>query len=786
MTDEKSINVLEFNKIKDLFAKYCVLSESKLVAANILPETEFESAKRLLDMTAEAYSLLFSHGISGIEFYDDLGDILNRSTMGSTLSMGELLRIARILKSSQILYSSLIPYSEIAPILYSLSMGIYTDDYLENEIRSKILSEDAMSDTASEKLYQIRQKIKRLNEQIREKLASYIRGGDNKYLQENIITKRGERYVLPVKSEYRSQISGFIHDQSATGSTLFIEPTAILELNNSLREATIEENAEIERILAELSKKVGQIADRLKYNEKILVEFDVTYAKAIYAYKTKAVKPLLNTSGRMNIINGRHPLIDYRKVVPISIAFGSDYRFLLVTGPNTGGKTVTLKMVGLFALMAASGLYIQADEGSEVNLYDSVFCDIGDEQSIEQSLSTFSSHIKNIIGITENVTENSLVLIDEIGAGTDPEEGSAIARAVIEFLLEKRSYGVITTHYSGLKEFAYTTYGIKNASMEFDAETFKPLYKINIGTPGSSNAIEISKMLGLSPSLTSRAYELLDDKKISFENVIKEAEKSRQKAMEVTSNLAEIKAEEEKKLKEIESERNRLIREREKLFASAKAESRRIVAEKSEEANEIIEEIKILFDKAELSSGDLIKASTLRNKLDEMKYSFDEEEVFANDLKPVSIDNVNIGDKVYYKPMDTVCEVLSVNKKRGESEILIGDIKSKVKISDLYFVAAKKEPPKTQVSLKRDTVTVPLTEINVIGMSAADALIEVENFIDKAIVNNLPEVKIIHGKGLKILSKSIHEYLRRNKRVESYRFGKYGEGEQGVTFVKFK
>ncbi len=786
MTDKKTLNVLEFDKIKEILSGYCVLYETKSAALNLTEGNDFSSVKRLLDMTEEGYRLLYDCGVNGIEFYDDLGDLLERSAMNSTLSMGELLKVARLLKSSQILSSSVFRHLETAPILYEISTGIYTDDYLENEIRTKILSEDAMSDTASEKLYQIRQKIRRLNEQIREKLASYIRGGNNKYLQENIITKRGERYVLPVKSEYRNQVSGFIHDQSSTGSTLFIEPTAILELNNSLREAAFEEQAEIERILAELSNKVGLIADRLKNNEKIIVEFDLTYAKAEYAYKTKSVRPNLNTSGKMKIINGRHPLIDAKKVVPITISLGECYRYLLVTGPNTGGKTVTLKLVGLFALMAASGMYIQADIGSEINLYDSVFCDIGDEQSIAQNLSTFSSHIKNIIEITEKVNANSLVLIDEIGAGTDPEEGSALARAIIEYLLEKQSYGVITTHYSSLKEFAYSTLGIKNASMEFDAKTFKPLYKINIGAPGTSNAIEISKMLGLDKNLTSRAYSLLDDKKISFENVIKEAEKSRQEAIKTTNELADIKAEEEAKLREIERERTRLLNEREKLFSSAKAESKRMVAEKLEEANEIIDEIKILFDKAELTGGDLIKASTLRNKLEEMKYSSDDEEVFTVDFKPVDINKLSIGNMVYYKPMDAVCEVLTVNGKKGECEILLGDIKSTVKAKELFIVPAKKDKPKTQVSLKRDNYAAVATEINVIGQNAQDALIEVENFIDRAIVSNLPEVKIIHGKGLKILSKSIHEYLRKNKRVESFRFGKYGEGEQGVTFVKFK
>ena len=786
MISEKSLKALEFDKVAQKLSEYCVLYKTKENAISISPCENYLDAKHQLDRTDEAYKLLYEGGVANVEFYDEIEDAPERASKGSTLSMGELLRISRFLKSCRILNTSITSATVDAPILKMQASAIYTDSYLENDIRSKIVSEDTMSDNASEKLYSIRRNIKRLNEQIREKLASFIRAGNNKYLQENIITMRGDRYVLPVKSEYRSQVSGFIHDQSSTGSTVFIEPTAVLELNNSLRQASIEEQLEIERILSDLSQKVGVLKEQLISNEKIIVEIDLTYAKAIYAYKTNAIRPNFNANGRTNIIRGRHPLIHPKSVIPVSVKFGYGYNYLLVTGPNTGGKTVTLKMVGLFSVMTACGLYIQAEQGSEISYFKNVFCDVGDEQSIEQSLSTFSSHMKNIVEITQSVDGECLVLIDEIGAGTDPDEGSALARAIIEHLLDKKSYGIITTHYSALKEFAYSDVRIMNAGMEFDPETFAPLYKINIGMPGTSNAIEISKRLGLSSDLTKKAFSLLSNNKISFEKVLKEAEKSRQDALKVKTELDVIKAEESKKLKEINDERRKLESDKEKFFTQAKAESRRIVNEKLEEADELIDEIKVLFDKAELTSGDLIKARTLRNKLEDKKYSLDEVEEKIVNYIPVDAAKLNAGDEVFHKPTDSICKINTVNAKKGECEIFMGSLRIKAKLKDLFFVSKAKEKQSTSVALKRESFIKPILEINVIGLTLMEAIPEIESFIDQAILNNLEEVKIIHGKGLKILSTAIHDNLRRDKRVESYRFGKYGEGERGVTFVKLK
>lgn len=783
--DEKVLRTLEFDKVKNIIAEYCVLYSSKDEMNALVPFTEYKSAKNELNKTKEAFELLYTDGVSGVEFYDDLGDSLNRAAKGATLSMGELLKAARLLKSSSVLYSSVTGAKSQCEILKSEVSGVYVDGYLENEIRSKILSDDTMSDNASEKLAFLRKKVKSLNKQIREKLLSYIRNGNNKYLQENIITVRGDRYVLPVKSECRGQVSGFIHDQSSTGSTVFIEPTAVFELNNALKTAVFEEQAEVERILADLSQKVGVIAPRLIVNGEIIKNFDVYYAKAIYAYKNKCVEPQLNADGIIDIKEGRHPLIDAKKVVPVSVSLGEKYTYLLVTGPNTGGKTVTLKLTGLFTLMAASGMFIPAAVGSKLSVFENVFCDVGDEQSIEQSLSTFSSHMKNLIKITENIDENSLVLIDEIGAGTDPDEGSALARAVIEKLVAANSKGIITTHYSALKEYAYTENKLENASMEFNAETFAPLYRLNIGLPGTSNAIEISKMLGLDESITSRAFDLLGTEKVGFENVLKEAEKTRRECEESKIEIDALKQKERDVLAEIEKERARLNEEKEKFYAKAKSDSRKIVNEKLEEADEIINEIKVLFDKEELTSGDLIKARTLRNKLENKKYDSEDSEENIVNYVPVDPEKLKPGDKVYYKGVQGVCTVHSVSAKKGECEIFMGAIRTKVPVKDLFFVSKGVKTPKTTVSLKREAV-MPQTEVNVIGMNVPDALEEVSRFLDASILNNMEEVKIVHGKGMKILSSAIHDYLKKNKQVVSYRFGKYGEGEHGVTFVKLK
>ena len=478
MISSKTIKTLEFDKILASISSFAVLNRTKNFIKNYSPSSSFKEIVFLLNKTAEAYKLLYTHSVPGIYYFGDISSELDRVDKNGSLNNGELLKVAQNLKSSRILKSSIDSISdEQIVLLKEISNRLYFDLDFEKEITSKIISEEEVSDNASQGLYNIRKSIRSINAKIREKLNSYIHGGLNKYLQDAVITIRQDRYVLPVKTEYRSFVKGFIHDQSSSGATVFIEPEHIIEYNNDLKRALIEEQVEIKKILLDLSQKVSSISSYLRYNAENIIEIDESYAKAQYSFINKCTKPNVNQEGYVNIVRGRHPLIAKEKVVPVTVSLGKDYNFLLVTGPNTGGKTVTLKLVGLLTLMAMSGVFIPAYDDSSISIFNDVFCDIGDEQSIEQNLSTFSSHVTNLINILENVDNNSLVLIDEIGAGTDPEEGSALAIAIIEKLLSLNCFGIITTHYSRLKEFAMETGKILNASMEFNPQSLKPVYK---------------------------------------------------------------------------------------------------------------------------------------------------------------------------------------------------------------------------------------------------------------------------------------------------------------------
>ncbi len=788
MIDNKTLKSLEYDKVLTLISSYAVLKRTKTAILEIKPLLDLNEILLELDKTEEAYKLLFDYGVSSVEFFDDITDELSRAKKGSTLNLAELLRVARLLKSSRIVRNGILAITdEKITKIPEICERLYCDQYLEKEITSKILSDEKVSDNASEKLSSLRKKIKKLNEQIRERLNWYIRSGE-KYLQENIVTIRNDRYVVPVKSEHRSQVKGFVHDQSATGSTVFIEPVEILEFNNQLRIAQTEEALEIQAILQDLSQKVSLIADSLEYNLENICEIDTLEAKATYAYKTRAKKPFMTNGKTLEIINGCHPLIDAKEVVPLTVKLGNGYNYLLITGPNTGGKTVTLKLTGLFSVMAQSGMFLPATESTTLPVYQKIFCDIGDEQSIEQSLSTFSSHVKNLVKITENADSDSLCLIDEIGAGTDPDEGSALAQAVIEHLLDLSSYGIITTHYSKLKEFAFIEKRIKNASMDFNPETFQPLYKLNIGTPGSSNAIEIAKRLGVSHEITKKANSHLSSEKVSFENVLKEAESARQQSLLELEKNRLLTEKIESEYKEVAKRNEELKKEKERLLTSAKSESRRIISEKAEEAEELIKEIKEILKKDEITSGDLIRARTLKNKLEDKKYSLEPEEETPENITPVVPEKLFVGKSVYVKSLSSIGDVVSVNLKRKQVVVLVGGIKFTVKPDVLFDYKMKehKKDNKPTVKIKREISSDFKTEINVIGLDRNEAIIEVENFIDQAVVHNAVTITIVHGVGMKVLSTAIHAYLKKNKFVKEFRFGRYGEGENGVTVVTLK
>lgn len=787
MISDKTLSTIEFDKILSELAEYTVLDKTRRETLSFKPVTSFDEACVLLDKTQEASRLFYEYDTGGIYFCRDITEELRRADLGGALNNAELLGVAENLKSARITRKAILSVKDEKIVrLSQVASRLYENCELEKEITSKIISEDEVSDNASEKLYSIRRQIRDLHAKIREKLNSYIRGGNNKYLQDNVVTQRQNRYVIPVKSEFRSQVRGFIHDQSSSGATVFVEPEQVMEYNNELKRACFEESNEIHRILLDLSQKVSYVSEAIKYNYDNLCELDGAFARAIYAYKNNCVRPILNDRGYINISGGKHPLISKNKVVPVSLTLGKDFNFLLITGPNTGGKTVTLKMTGLFSVMAASGMFIPANSGTQLCIFEGIYCDIGDEQSIEQSLSTFSSHIKNIVSIFSQANKRSLVLLDEIGAGTDPEEGSALALAILEKFLSIGCFGIVTTHYSSLKEYAMGGKGVVNASMEFDAQSLKPLYKINIGVPGSSNAIDIARTLGLGEDIINIALKNVSTETANFEKALKSAEESRRKYENLLSELNIIQEQKQAELNEIKRKSQEIAIEREKIFKNARQEIRRLVSEKVDTADEIVSQLKEILKKSEVVHKDVFRAAELKNKLYNSRVLLDEEQDPV-DLISVDRKDIKAGAKVYVKSLGTRGEIISVKPEKGEAEVLVGDIRTKIKFSELYNLENKTDKgSKIKVS-KRSTITSNFEKnLNVIGKTSLEALDEVKNFIDRAVVAGAEEITIIHGVGSGVLLKCIREYLKGDKNVAEYRRGKYGEGENGVTIIKLK
>ncbi|MGN0817369.1 MAG: endonuclease MutS2 [Candidatus Coproplasma sp.] len=788
--DEKSLQRLELNKILYACAEYACLEGAKRELTSFKPATDLDEVRELLARTAECDKLLYRYGVGKIEYFPDVSDLLVRASKRSTLSCAELLQVNMLLRSARLAYTSInaVDDGEIVKMRSDISR-VYYDKSLEEDIETKILSSEEVSDYASDALWSIRSRIKSLNERIRSKLSEYLSGKNAQYLQDGIVTMRNDRYVIPVKAEHKSHVKGFVHDRSQSGATFFIEPEYVLELNNELIALQIDEKEEVERILKALSVRVGDMAEKLSSAMEILALVDSFYARAEYSYVHKCTLPQINKRGYINIIKGRHPLIDKDKVVPVSIELGKDYNFLLVSGANTGGKTVTLKMCGLFCLMAECGIFIPATQGSAVCAFDDVFCDVGDSQSIEESLSTFSSHITAVKEILEKANSNSLVLIDELGGGTNPDEGQALAKAVVERLLSLGCRGIVTTHFTPLKEFAYAVEGIENASMEFDASTLKPLYRIKIGLPGASNALAISRRLGLDEKVLEKAVSYLSEGGKAFENIVRKAEESRVEAQRKLDEVALLESEWKRKLKEVNAKIDALNKEREKLNAGARAESRRIVNERTAQAEEILGEMENLFAKEELTQTDLIKARTLKNKLKNSAYGEEEIDVTVTNYKPATPENIKAGARVFVKPMQSEGTVLSFNPTKGEAEVSCGNMRLRSKLAELQLICAPQAVKKGEVKVVRNknvAPSAPALEINVLGMTVEEALYEVENFIDRAVMDNLEQVKIVHGVGTGKLRAAISQRLKTHKNVKSFRLGKYGEGETGVTIVTLK
>ena len=681
MFDQKSLTTLEYPKILDRLATFAQSQGGKKKASELVPYEKIADALHALNETAEADRVLFEYSLSPSFAVDDIGDILVKAKKGATLAIPDIMKVGRSLRVSRRLKYTIDKVKD-CPLLADMAMGLFENETLEKKIFDAFLSETEVADNASNELRAIRIRIRKLNDNVRSKLQLFITSPQySKYLQDNIITVRGDRYVIPVKSDCKGTIPGLVHDQSASGSTLFVEPMQIVELNNELKVELVNEQLEIEKILRNFSNQIEGCADGITYSYNTVVDMDMVFAKAQLAREYKATKPELNEDGVIDIRAGRHPLIDQKKVVPVSLALKKDEKMLLITGPNTGGKTVTLKLVGLFTLMAMSGLFIPA-KSANLSIFDGVYSDIGDEQSIEQSLSTFSSHIKNTIGILDVITDKSLVLFDELGAGTDPGEGAALAVSIAEYLLRMGAKSFITSHFNDLKEFSLVTKGVVAASMEFDSNTFCPTYKLVMGAIGSSNALAIAKKLGLSDEIIENAKSKISVEKRQFDNVLTAAEKTRMKAAELVSEASIDRENAAKALKDAEIEKKRIEEKREKLDESIRKETKRLIENSVEEANDILEQIKEILNKPQVEDKDLFEARKLKKQLENMTADYEKEAV-VEDVKDDS--PLKIGDNVFVKSLQKKGKLTSINQ-RGEAVVAFGKLTTKVKKDDYYKV----------------------------------------------------------------------------------------------------
>ena len=784
--NERALRVLEFTKIRDILAAYALSEPGKQRCLALVPLDDFQDVNKALDETEEAVATLAYVGGNPLISFNDVSEYLSLAEKGATLSQKALLSVAETLRAARAARSALVTEKENTPLITAMASRLQPLRQLETDITEAILSEDEISDHASPALLDIRRHIRQANDRIREKLNAMAHGaGYSKYLMESIVTVRGGRYVLPVKAEYRANVPGLVHDQSATGATLFIEPLAVVELGNELKEWHMKERDEIERILTALSTQVADGAGLISQNLAILASLDFIFAKGMLAREMDCVRPKMNEEGKINLVRVRHPLIPRDQVVPCSLWLGEEFTSLIITGPNTGGKTVTLKTLGLMTLMAQSGLHIPGALGTELSTFEEVYADIGDEQSIEQSLSTFSSHMTNIVSIMNAVTPRDLALFDELGAGTDPTEGAALAQVILNALLKIGTRTAATTHYSELKAYALSTKGVENASVEFDVATLRPTYRLSIGVPGKSNAFEISRRLGLPEYLIEEAKDLLSHDAIRFEDVIANAEyhrqiaeKERELAEQARAETVRLRNEAEKLYRDMEEKKDASNRK-------AKEEARRIVEKARRDSEQILYDLKRM--KKEGSAPDH-EVNALKKRLEEGIDSLSEglKQPTGNLAEPPK--TVKVGDIVEITHLNTKGTVLSLPDAKGEVQLQAGIMKLKAHLSQLRLV--QEEKPKKKVSSVSVQTGAAMRTVglscDVRGMALDEALDEVEQYLDEAVLAGLHEVTIVHGKGTGILREGIQKHLKSYPHVKSYRRGKYGEGEEGVTVVELK
>ena len=788
--NQKALKTLEFDKIIHILTAHAASEGAKEMCRKLVPYDNINDVERAQRETADALRRVYRKGSVSFGGIRDIRGSLKRLEIGGILGMGELLQIMSLLETA----GKIRQYGQREADDTSRDSLDESFEFLDpvptlaSEIRRCILADDEMADDASSALLQIRRSMRQMNDKVHNTLNSMVNGSARSYLQDPVVTMRDGRYCLPVKAEHRSQVPGMIHDQSSTGSTLFIEPMAVIKLNNDFKELLMKEQQEIEKILSVLSEKAAAVAEILAEDYRILTALDFIFARAMMAKDMKATRPIFNTERQIHIKDGRHPLLDPKKAVPITVRLGDDFDLLIITGPNTGGKTVSLKTVGLFTLMGQAGLHIPAFEGSRLAVFDQVYADIGDEQSIEQSLSTFSSHMTTIVSILKEVTLNSLVLFDELGAGTDPTEGAALATAILDHLHRQGIRAMATTHYSELKVYALSTEGVENACCEFDVESLRPTYRLLIGIPGKSNAFAISSRLGLEDFLIEDAKKRINAQDVSFEDMMAELQDSRVKLLNEQEEITRYKSEIRTLRDALQKKQDRIDERKEKILSDAAAQANAILQEAKDYADETMKNFH-KFGKASISVKDMeAERARLREKIKENDSRT--AKAAPKPKKKLKAAALHIGDRVRVLSLNLEGTVSTLPNPKGDLFVQMGILRSQVNINDLEYIGEAENLQKGMTTgsgkLRMSKSAAVSTEINLIGMTVDEAIAHLDKYLDDAYLAHVPNVRIVHGKGTGALRTAVHQYLKRYKHIKSFRLGTFGEGDAGVTIAEFK
>ncbi len=790
--NKKTLAKLEYNKIIEQLIEHASSFSGKELCRRLKPMADISAIRSAQNETAAAFTRIVKKGRPSFSGCNPVNDSIRRLEIGGVLGSGELLRICKLLETAgrARAYGRHDNADEMEDCLDGYFEQLNPVTILVNEIRRCVIDEDEISDDASPGLKHVRRAMNQINDKVHATLSNMVNGSLRTYLQDPIITMRGDRYCIPVKAEYRSQVSGMIHDQSATGSTLFIEPMAVVKLNNDLKELYGQEQEEIQKVLARLSADTAEYTTEIHTCYTILRQLDFIFAKGALALDMNASQPIFNTEGRIHIREGRHPLLDKKNVVPITLTLGDTFDLLIVTGPNTGGKTVSLKTVGLFTLMGQAGLHIPALDRSELAVFHDVYADIGDEQSIEQSLSTFSSHMTNIVSFLKQVDEHSLVLFDELGAGTDPTEGAALATSILNHLHSRGIRTMATTHYSELKVYALSTPGVENASCEFDVETLRPTYRLLIGIPGKSNAFAIASRLGIPDYIIEDAKTHLTEQDESFEDILTDLETSRKTLDKERETIAAYKREIERLKMETSQKQEKLEAQRDRILREANEKAHAILEDAKETADETMRNFH-KFGKANISAAEMEKErERLRKKMAKTRSGMTPEP--AKPKKQYKPSDFKLGESVKVLSMNLTGSVVSLPDAKGNLDVQMGILRSKVNISDLEIIDEKpnylqkttKRTGKGKIKMNK-SLTVA-TEINLLGKTVDEAVAELDKYLDDASLAHLSSVRIVHGKGTGALRQGIHKYLKRQKHVKSFRLGAFGEGDAGVTIAELR